>query len=232
MLPCSPALLPAIPSVAAISAGEAGLGRPAGQLTPRLVVTALLGLALAACLWWTYFGGGDDDRAERALTAASSERRTRLALSAYFYAHIPLLLGVIAVAAGVQQAIEDTARPASAAAAATLAAGAALFLAGSAAFRRLLRTGPARLRVIFLAGQALTVATHRTLHLSPADRVLGPGPGQPFARPSIRAISCACRAKPNRSMLAAIRPGSADLGMTGISCSRCHLSTTWAAVTS
>jgi low temperature requirement protein LtrA len=143
-------------SVAAISAGEAGLGGHAGQLTPRLVVTALLGLALAACLWWTYFGAADDDRAEHALTAASSERRTGLALSAYFYAHIPLLLGVIAVAAGVRQAIEDTARPSSAAAATTLAAGVALFLAGSAAFRRLLRTGPARLRVI---GAVLAPAT-------------------------------------------------------------------------
>jgi hypothetical protein len=63
---------------------------------------------------------------------------------------------VIAIAAGVQQAIEDTAWPSSAAAATTLAAGAALFLAGSAAFRRLLRTGLVRFRV---TGAVLAPAT-------------------------------------------------------------------------
>ena len=45
------------------------------------------------------------------------------------------------------------------------------------------------------------------------------------------AISAGSREKPNRSMLAAIRPGFADFGITVISCSRCHRSTTWAGVT-
>ncbi len=70
----------------------------------------MLGLALAATLWWIVFGGGDDEAAERVLTAATSEQRTALALSAFFYGNIPLLLGLVAMAAGVGQAIGHAAR--------------------------------------------------------------------------------------------------------------------------
>jgi low temperature requirement protein LtrA len=136
-------------SVAAIGIGAARLGGAAGQASGRQVAAAVLGLALAAALWWTVFGASDEDRAERVLTAATAARRTELALSAFFYGSIPLLLGVVAVAAGVQQAIERSARlsagPVSSAA--VLAVGAALFLAGNVAFRLLMRTGPVRLRI-------------------------------------------------------------------------------------
>jgi low temperature requirement protein LtrA len=136
-------------SVAAIGIGAVRLAGPAGQASGRQVAAAVLGLALAAALWWTVFGDSDEDRAESVLRAATGARRTELALSAYFYGNIPLLLGVVALAAGVQQAIERSARlsagPVSAAA--VLAVGAALFLAGNVAFRLLMRTGPVRLRI-------------------------------------------------------------------------------------
>jgi low temperature requirement protein LtrA len=144
-------------SVAAIGTGAAELGGHAGRLSGALVTVALLGLALAAALWWIVFGDGGEDKAERVLTAASSQRRTALAMSAYFTANIPVLLGVIAVATGVQEAIghaaELSARPA---AAAVLAVGAALFLGGDIAFRLQLRTGPVRLRIV---AAALALAT-------------------------------------------------------------------------
>jgi low temperature requirement protein LtrA len=134
-------------SVAAIGVG--GAARLAGEARegPRLVTTAVLGLGLAAALWWIVFGDNDEEEAERVLAAASSERRIALALSAYFYGNIPLLLGIVAVAAGVQQAIELPARP-SAWPAAVLAGGTALFLAGDVAFRAQLRTGQVRLRIV------------------------------------------------------------------------------------
>ena len=53
-------------SVAAIGIGAAVLGGTGG----RLVLSAVLGLALAAALWWIIFGGGDEERTARALTAA------------------------------------------------------------------------------------------------------------------------------------------------------------------
>ncbi len=145
-------------SVAAIGIGAAGLAGEIGQQSARLVAAALLGLALAAALWWIVFGGGDEDEAERVLRAASSQQRTSLAMSAFFMGNIPLLLGVVAVAAGMQQAIEHSAHlsagPVSAAA--VLAAGTALFLAGAVMSRLLLRTGPVRLRV---AAAVLALAT-------------------------------------------------------------------------
>lgn len=67
-----------------------------------------------------------------------------------------MLLGVVTMAAGVQETIGNPARPHPAGQAVALAGGVALFLAGSAWFRRALRIGPARLR---LAGAALSAAT-------------------------------------------------------------------------
>jgi low temperature requirement protein LtrA len=145
-------------SVAAIGVGVGRLAGYSWQEQARLIAAAVLGLALAAALWWIVFGGGDEEAAERVLTAATSERRTALALSAFFYGNIPLLLGLVAMAAGVGAAIGHAARLAAgpASAAAVLAAGAALFLAGDVAIRRQLHTGPVRLRV---AAAVLALAT-------------------------------------------------------------------------
>jgi low temperature requirement protein LtrA len=141
-------------SVAAVGIGAAGPASRSGPVSWHLLASAVLGLAVAAALWWTAFGSGDDERGERALTEATGERRTALALNAYFYGNIPLLLGLIAMAAGVLRAVVLTggaAGPGPGPAsrvwpAAVLAAGAALFLTGDAIIRRQLRTGPAGLR--------------------------------------------------------------------------------------
>ncbi len=135
-------------SVVSIGVGAEELVGHTRQEDARVVAAAVLGLALAAALWWIIFAGGDQERAEQVLTAATSERRTSLALSALFYANIPLLLGVIAISAGVRVAIGHAAtfEAGPARAAVILAAGAALFLAGDVMSRRLLGLGPVRLR--------------------------------------------------------------------------------------
>jgi low temperature requirement protein LtrA len=132
-------------SVAAIGIGAAG--QPTGA-SVQVVTSSVLGLALAAALWWVIFGGADDERAEQVLTAADSQRRTVLALDALFYGNAPVLLGLVAMAAGVQEAIARSGDAAAGdtAGAAVLAVGAALFLAGDAAVRGLLGTGSIRLR--------------------------------------------------------------------------------------
>ena len=57
--------------VVLIAIGESvvavGIGAERAADRPRLVVVAVLGLALSACLWWAYFGG--DDAAGRARAA-------------------------------------------------------------------------------------------------------------------------------------------------------------------
>ena len=135
------------------SVAAVGIVAAAQQVTFAVATTAVLGLALSAGLWWTYFGDGDDERAEQAMTAARPEARPGLALTGYFYAHIPMLLGVVVMATGVKLAIGHAVQPHPAAAIA-LGCGAALFLAGHAWFRRALRTGPVRLRLA-CAGFAL-----------------------------------------------------------------------------
>jgi len=134
-----------------------GISAARNGVTGALAGAAVLGLALTACLWWVYFGTGDDDRAERAFTAASPGQRPGLALSAYFYAHIPMLLGVVAMAAGVKLTLGHPGQPEPVGQALVLSAGVALFLAGDAWFRGALRIGTPWPRLV-TAGIALAAA--------------------------------------------------------------------------
>jgi low temperature requirement protein LtrA len=147
--------------IVALGESVAALGISASRqgVTGSLAGSAVLGLALTACLWWVYFGTGDDDRAERAFSAADPARRPALALSAYFFAHIPMLLGVVAMAAGVKLTLGHPGQPEPVGQALALSGGVALFLAGDAWFRATLRLGTSWPRlataVIALAAAAL-----------------------------------------------------------------------------
>ena len=134
---------------------DIGIGAEGHEVTVALALSAALGLALAAALWWAYFGAADDERAERAMTDADPAVRPALALAAYFYAYIPMLLGVVALASGLKQAIEDTGRTLPAGPCWALGCGVGLYLAGNAAFRHALRIGTQRYR---LAAAAVAVA--------------------------------------------------------------------------
>ncbi len=130
-------------SVVAVGIGASGL-----PVDLALIGVTVLGLALTACLWWTYFGG-DDARAEEALRAAPD--RPALALSAFGLWHIPLLLGVIGVAFGLERALAHAYVPGATAPALGLAAGTSLFLLAHLRFRAVLGIGGAPWR----AGAAL-----------------------------------------------------------------------------
>ncbi|MBV9096339.1 MAG: low temperature requirement protein A [Streptosporangiaceae bacterium] len=149
------------------SVADIGIGAAGRPVTGALVATALLGLALAAALWWAYFGVGDDERAEEQLTRAGPAARPALALNAYFYSYIPMLLGIVTLAAGVKLAIGHRA---SAAACLALGGGVALYLAGDAAFRRALRIGTQRYRAgaaaAALAATAVGIAAGVTAQLA------------------------------------------------------------------
>ena len=158
-------------SVAAIGigAGSTGQSRSASW---QLLAGAVLGLAVAAALWWLAFGSGDEERAVQVLSRASSVRRTALALSAYFYGNIPLLLGLVALAAGVLKAVLVAAGvhaspglPARFGDAALLSCGAALFLAGDVIIRKQLGTGPTRHRAIAAALALATTAVGVAVNL-------------------------------------------------------------------
>ncbi|MDX6567915.1 MAG: hypothetical protein QOH15_493 [Gaiellales bacterium] len=138
-------------SVVAVGMGARGL-----SVDLELVAIVVAGLALSACLWWAYFGG-DDERAERALRDAPFERRPRLAVNAFGYCHFLILLGIIAVAAAVHEAIGHAFHELVAARSLTLAGGVGLYLLGDALFRHSLGIGRGHWRLVCAAAALLTI---------------------------------------------------------------------------
>jgi low temperature requirement protein LtrA len=137
-------------SIVAIGIGAAGL-----PVDLALAAVAVLGLLLAACLWWVYFGG-DDTRAERALAAVPHDRRGWVAIQAFGYWHLLMLLGIIALAAGLKDVVGHAFDPLDLAHALMLSGGAALFLVADTLFRRTLHIGPGHVRTL---AAALALAT-------------------------------------------------------------------------
>jgi low temperature requirement protein LtrA len=82
-----------------------GVAGAALSVDAGLAVIVLLGLALSASIWWLYFGTGDDARAEHALERLSGVARARAVLFAYFFAYLPMLLGLVLIAAAEHAAL-------------------------------------------------------------------------------------------------------------------------------
>jgi low temperature requirement protein LtrA len=131
-----------------------GVGAAELPLDLELVVVALLSLALSASLWWLYFSG--EDEVERAMDEAEPSRRARLAVMAFGYWHYGLLLGVVAVAAGLKKALGHPYDELGTWVGVELAAGVALFTACTVGFRATLGLEISKERL--LAG-ALALAT-------------------------------------------------------------------------
>jgi low temperature requirement protein LtrA len=138
-------------SVVAIGAGAAG-----HEITVGLVAVAVLGLTVSYMLWWIYFAG-DDTAAEHALEAIDPARRARAALEAYGWAHYPLLLGIVATAAGVKKAVAHPVGHLTWPQALVLGGGVAVYLLGDVWFRRVLHIGRLRYRLIAAVTVLVTV---------------------------------------------------------------------------
>lgn len=133
-----------------------GMGVDANHLDGQLALLVALALALPAALWWAYFSG-DDEAAERTLDEAAPGRRELLAIRGYFYAHVPMLLGVVAIAAGIHEAIGHPGEPMARGGAVALAGGVSLFFVGDTEFRRTLNVGPLSLRLGIAAVALATI---------------------------------------------------------------------------
>ncbi|MER6736040.1 low temperature requirement protein A [Streptomyces puniciscabiei] len=132
-----------------------GVGIGDLPLTPGLFCGAFLALALSVALWWTYFVR-DEEAAEAAFRATPAPARWRLAMNAYYYAFLPMLLGIAYLAAGIKKTLGHLTEHPQPGPALALAGGVALFLAGDVAFRAALRLRPVRFRA---AGAAVAPAT-------------------------------------------------------------------------
>jgi len=123
-----------------------GLGLGTAPLPAGRIAAALLGLALAALLWWLYFNG-DEERAQRSMDRAPEDRRPWLAVHAYGYIFLPLLGGILVVAAGMKLAVVHYDVPETTATALFLAAGVTVYMIGLVLFRWLLHSGPLSVRL-------------------------------------------------------------------------------------
>ncbi len=141
----------------AIGESVVAVGAGAAQLTvdAELAAAALLGLGLSACLWWSHFGS-HEDAAERAMSAAPMENRPHLAIDAFGYWHLLILLGIIAMAFALKTVTGHAFDVLPQAQAIALGGGACVFLLGEALFRRTLAIRPAGGRML---GAALALAT-------------------------------------------------------------------------
>ena len=121
----------------------------------RVVLVALLAIALSASLWWTYFS--DERDVEWAMQEAPPRRRNHLALVAFGYWHYGLLLGIVAVAAGLKKAVGAPYDPLDGWIASELASGVALFLACDVGFRRTLGIAGGEVRLAAAVVCVLTI---------------------------------------------------------------------------
>jgi low temperature requirement protein LtrA len=97
--------------------------------TVSAFVVAFLG---SVALWWVYFARSDE--AARG-AFSSSEDPGRLARSAYTYFHLPMIAGIIAVAAADELTVAHPGEHGTLASVALILGGTALFLAGHALFK-------------------------------------------------------------------------------------------------
>lgn len=143
--------------IVAIGESIVSLGAGIGEALVRwpLIRIVALGFALCAAIWWTYFDA-DDVRGEHALRTARPDRRARLALFAYSYAHLGMVAGIVAIAAGLHDAIAVLGAPISASHAWVLAAGVTIYLLSDNWFRALVGIGSSRTR---LAAAMLALVT-------------------------------------------------------------------------
>ncbi len=142
-------------SIVAVGIGVADL-----TLDPVTIATAVLGLAIAAALWWTYFSV-DEKQAQVSLRSATPKDRVRMALFGYFYAFIPMLLGITGLAAGVKLTISTIEARLALGPALLLGGGIGLYLVGDALFRRAMhiRQGTHRMVAAAVAPATIVLGT-------------------------------------------------------------------------
>jgi low temperature requirement protein LtrA len=145
-----------------------GMGVDVAHVTVGTIGVIVLALALPGAMWWIYFT--DYSAAEHALAGVDTEARSLLAIRAYYFAHIPVLLGIVIAATGIHEAIAHPGDRADWPAATALAGGVALFLAGIAYFRRCMSIGSPSTRLVaaiaVLASIPVGATTSARLHLA------------------------------------------------------------------
>ncbi|SCL44101.1 Low temperature requirement protein LtrA [Micromonospora citrea] len=102
-----------------------------------MIGATVLGLVVVAMLWWVYFDV-DATAGQRRLQSLQDGDRSRLALEAYVYTHLAMIIGVVLVALGLRKTVAEIERIDTAAGWSmshlTLYGGVIVFLVGDKAF--------------------------------------------------------------------------------------------------
>ena len=118
-----------------IALGESILvtGTTFGEAEVSAAAVAAFGVAFlgSGALWWIYFARSAHDASE---TIAHSEDPGRLARSAYTYFHLPMIAGIIAVAAADELTVAHPGDPGTFASISLTLGGTALFVVGHGVF--------------------------------------------------------------------------------------------------
>jgi low temperature requirement protein LtrA len=122
------------------------------EASASTLAAAACGLLLSLGLWWVYF-----DRSAQAASdqISSSEDPGRIGRSAYSYLHVPMVAGIIAVAAATEVVVEHPPADVGVELVALTLGGVALFVAGHALFERVVFGRLPRAHVAALAGLAV-----------------------------------------------------------------------------
>lgn len=123
------------------------------EWTAQHIAVGVLGVALTCALWWTYFTRAKP-ALDHAVESVDGGERSMMARDAFSLLHFPMVCGIIAYAAALDEALAHPHEPLASAARAALATALVLFLGGMAvSLRRARIRWPA-----FRAAVALTAA--------------------------------------------------------------------------
>ncbi len=133
-----------------------------GELTATVVVTAGLGVGLAAAFWWTYFDLVAIVTERRLSQAAEGPERNTLARDSYSYLHFPMVAGIVLTALAFHETLAHVGESLDAVHAFALLGGSALYLLAHVVLR--LRNAhtisPTRLGTAIVLLVLIPVAVH------------------------------------------------------------------------
>ena len=125
-------------------------------LTFNLVVVGVLVVAITCALWWSYFVRAKPVL-DHALKSSQGGKRSTMARDVYSMLHFPMLFGVIAYAALVEEAVADPGEPLPLAGRAMLALAVVLFVGGMAVALWRATGNPVWARAILIVATAMAI---------------------------------------------------------------------------
>ena len=122
-----------------VALGESvfAIGVGAGpRLSDTEMIGAVLGVFMAATLWWAYFDRTARVASDTLAAMSPGREQNELARDVYSYLHLPMVAGVVLVAAAVESTLAQVGEPLDLVPAASLGGGLALYLVALVAFKR------------------------------------------------------------------------------------------------